>query len=377
MRTTTKITILAAAAALGSVGASAETVSQKQASKVAQLFSNVLHGQVMAQPQLAWNGKKLTTQQLFTPFYVYNLGGGGWVIISADNKAFPILGYSETGHFDKDRLTDTEREWLRSYARDIEMIRYDSRVPYDAIDAWGDLGEYVTEVIKTRPAAEDRLFSPSAAQARLDEVDFSDDASLTDSYLYTPAQWQDMLIGQIQQYGDVTVGLERGNDLLPVQIYSAAGDYHVVQTDMNDANGNGVWKMRLNATEYLAGGMLADIGNPIEITVEEVEDKPFEEQDEFLAEVSAAPAERAPIFDEVLYPSKPQVRGLGGGYFEVSFPQQVAFTAVYDVNGSLVQSSKYSGSQTANIDLAALPGGFYLLIAEGEDSAPYSLKLWR
>jgi hypothetical protein len=60
-----------------------ETVSQKQASYIAQQFFNAAHRQVMAKPKLVYNGKRLTTDHLFSPFYVYNHSTGGFVIISA------------------------------------------------------------------------------------------------------------------------------------------------------------------------------------------------------------------------------------------------------------------------------------------------------
>lgn len=361
------------AVALCAATVSAETVSQKQASKVAQLFSNALRGQVMAQPRFVWNGKKLTTQSLFTPFYVYNMGGGGWVAIAADNKAMPVLGYSEKGSFDADRLTPVQREWLRRYARDIEMIRYDTRMPDQAVEAWGDLQGYIASVVSDRPSeGSGILFSPTATLRRLEAND------LTDSYLYTPSQWSEMVSGQLAQYGEAVLGVEKPNrDLLPVAIASKGGDYYTLQTGLGD-DASGVWKMRLNATEYLTGGMVADIGTPLPPREETpVEDEPFAAHDEFLAEVRSAPDRRLAQFDELLRPSSPVVTGLGGGHFKVSFPQEIVYSAVCDVAGAVMQSRKYSVSDTANVDLSINPSGFYILVAQGADGTPYSVKLWR
>ena len=77
----------------GTVSAHAETVSQRQAKHIAQQFFNAAYGRVMGEPKLVYNGRRLTTNSLFPPFYVYNLQAGGFVVISAENKAFPILGY--------------------------------------------------------------------------------------------------------------------------------------------------------------------------------------------------------------------------------------------------------------------------------------------
>ena len=125
----------------------AENVSQKQAKEIAKTFFNAAYGQYVADPKFVWNGRQLTTDRLFAPFYIYNHPKGGFVIISADSKAYPILGYSKTGKFDRERLTDDDRELLRSYARQIELIRYDSRVPERAIGAWRNIPLYINKVL--------------------------------------------------------------------------------------------------------------------------------------------------------------------------------------------------------------------------------------
>ncbi|MDE6669954.1 MAG: Spi family protease inhibitor, partial [Muribaculaceae bacterium] len=268
----------------------AETVSQKEASRVASLFSNASAGQVMGKPELAWNAKPLTTAKLFTPFYVYNLRNGGFVIVAADNKAFPILAYSRNGVFDHERLSDTQREWLRRYAQDIEMIRYDSRVPDEAIAAWGDLSTYINDLLEREPKQSGlHLFSAGQAVERLEDVEVGEDSYLTESELYTPQQWQEMIDGEMRQRGRVIIGMEdaKGN-LLPVEVYNGGEGYYLLATENGSPDGTEPWIVRLNATEYLSGTMIADIGNPREIEIPEAEEEPFVEQDAFLAEVASA-----------------------------------------------------------------------------------------
>ena len=72
----------------------AEVVPQKQAMQLAQNFFNTMYGTVTGRPKLVWNGRELTTNRLFTPFYTYNSPKGGYVTISADSKAYPVLSYS-------------------------------------------------------------------------------------------------------------------------------------------------------------------------------------------------------------------------------------------------------------------------------------------
>ena len=140
-------TVCAGAVLTGASAAQAETVSQKQASKIAEAFFNQAHGIYLAAPKMVWNGRQLTTDRLFSPFYVYNHPKGGFVIVAADSKSYPILGYSKTGKFDKDRLTDEERELLSKYAHEIELIRYDPRIPERAVAAWGNLPLAINEVL--------------------------------------------------------------------------------------------------------------------------------------------------------------------------------------------------------------------------------------
>lgn len=121
----------------------AETVSQKEASRIAEKFFNAAAGQVMAKPKLVYNGKRLTTDRLFSPFYVYNHPKGGFVIIAAENKAMPILGYSLKSNFDPEHVDALQQKLLSEYARDIEYIRYDSRIPFEAIEAWGNIAENI------------------------------------------------------------------------------------------------------------------------------------------------------------------------------------------------------------------------------------------
>lgn len=56
------------------------------------------------------------------PFYAYNCDGGGFVIVSGDDRTVDILGFSETGHLNTDRLPLNMRDLLQGYVRQIENI---------------------------------------------------------------------------------------------------------------------------------------------------------------------------------------------------------------------------------------------------------------
>ena len=126
----------------------AETVGQKEAKSMAQKFFNESRNYVTPPVTYVYNGKDLTTQRLFTPFYVFNSPAGGFVVVSAENKAFPILGYSLSGRFSKDKMTPMVKSILADFSRDVEMIRYDSRIPSDAIEQWSTYPEVVFDMLK-------------------------------------------------------------------------------------------------------------------------------------------------------------------------------------------------------------------------------------
>lgn len=132
----------------------AETIGQKEAKAMAQKFFNESRNYVTPPVTYVYNGKDLTTQRLFTPFYLFNSPAGGFVVVSAENKAFPILAYSLKETFDKDKMTPMVRSILTDFSRDIEMIRYDSRIPTDAIEQWETYPEVVFDMLKN-PENED------------------------------------------------------------------------------------------------------------------------------------------------------------------------------------------------------------------------------
>lgn len=50
------------------------------------------------------------------PLYIFNCEGGGYVIVSGDDRTFSILGYSRTGEIDPETMPANMRAWLASYA---------------------------------------------------------------------------------------------------------------------------------------------------------------------------------------------------------------------------------------------------------------------
>lgn len=183
------------------IGLSAETVSQKQASKIAETFFNAAYGQYMSSPKMVWNGRQLTTDRLFSPFYIYNHPKGGFVIISADTKAFPILGYSKTTRFDREKLTDSEKDLLKQYAHEIELIRYDSRQPERAIEAWRNLPFYINKVLNNPYNSPEFESLTDDAKNKLEEIDRRNSGVLMPSavefQIYNPENYREYTLNDV------------------------------------------------------------------------------------------------------------------------------------------------------------------------------------
>lgn len=295
------------------VSARSEIVSQKQAAKIAETFFNAAYGQYMSTPKMVWNGRQLTTDRLFAPFYIYNHPAGGFVIISSESKAFPILGYSKTSRFDRSALNDDENELLSQYAHEIELIRYDSRIPEMAIAAWQNIPLYINKVL-TNPYDSPIYDSLSDdAKEKLETVDRRNNSimmpSAVEFEIYNPENYRSYTLD------DVT-------------------------TEDSD--------------EYI----------------------PFSLFEDFIAETRAEEQSRLAALDELISPSKPVVTTLGGAHYSIRFPALIKMARVYSIQGAKYQE-RYYNTDVVNLDLSSLPSGYYALLTLDENGKIYGLKLAR
>lgn len=295
------------------VGTFAENVARKDAKKIAETFFNTIYGQKMAQPEYVWNGKQLTTNRLFTPFYVFNHPKGGFVIISADSKAYPILGYSRTGKFNPQRISEDEREWYKAFAMQIELIRYDSRYPTLAAAAWQDLPGYITKVIENP----------------YDTPEFN---QLSESRKETLEQ------------------IDRRNNSV---IMPAAIEFDLYNPE--------------NYREYSLDDVLA----------EEDEEIPFSFYENFIADISKEEALRQAALDEIISPTRPIVTNHGGAHYTILFPDDVRLVRIYSMTGARMSEKYFKNTNSVNLDLSSLPQGFYAMLAQGENGKVYGFKLYR
>lgn len=288
----------------------AETVTRKEANSLAQTFFNAAYGEVTAPPQMVWNGRQLTTDRLFSPLYVYNSPKGGYVIIAAENKAYPILAYSTRRKFDREKLSDEEKAMLTKYAREIEIVRYDSRIPANALKAWQNLPQYVAAILKEPYKSDEYNVLSDEQREKLESLD------------------------------------RIGNQILMPQ-----------------------------ATEF-------DLYNPDnfrEITLDDIteEEIPFKFYEDFIRDVNKENLERQISFDELISPTKPIVKALGGGHFEIAFPESVRMMRVYAIGGMQMMEKYYKETSLMNLDLSALASGYYVALALADSGEVYGFKLYR
>lgn len=113
--------------ALFALTSAAKDVTQAQAQKIAENFlkspagPNRIAPSVLKPLKLAYTAANTDGKKCF---YVFNNdAANGFVIVSADDRASAILGYSDTGTFDYDKLPAHIKNWFTGYIDQITYIR--------------------------------------------------------------------------------------------------------------------------------------------------------------------------------------------------------------------------------------------------------------
>ena len=115
------------------MGARAQQITEQQAMDRALQFlnTNAMMSRRAGGQQLEMKAAKVEAQSI----YAFNMEGGGYVIASADSRALPVLGYSDSGTIDWDHMPENMRAWLKQY--DEAMATLGSRQDFkDGIALW-------------------------------------------------------------------------------------------------------------------------------------------------------------------------------------------------------------------------------------------------
>lgn len=112
----------------------AGNVTEQEALRKAQQF---MQGKTIVQPA----ARRSVAAPSFADgaFYVFNTEQEqGFVIVSADDRTQPVLGYSDKGSLDIDNLPDNARAWLEGYAQAIKKLPATTAFTYATQQAiWG------------------------------------------------------------------------------------------------------------------------------------------------------------------------------------------------------------------------------------------------
>ena len=119
----------------------ADVVPSSKALSVAKEFMN------NSSLTLVWDGNDAATKgSEDAAFYVYNVSGGGWVIVSAEDSATPILAYSDKGSFTPDDMPSNMKGWLGIMKKGLLEVREKGAKPSAEVKAkWDHPGRRVTK----------------------------------------------------------------------------------------------------------------------------------------------------------------------------------------------------------------------------------------
>ena len=117
---------------------SAQNVSLERAKKIGELFvkESTSLGKDRAYVNAA-HSHTFTSRDGMPSVYVFNIDGGGFVVVSAEEKVKPVLAYSEKGSFDADGMADGFKFTISKYQEDIDYVRKNNvEATADILEEW-------------------------------------------------------------------------------------------------------------------------------------------------------------------------------------------------------------------------------------------------
>ena len=104
------------------VAAQAEEVSLQEALEKARLFVTQQEGLNGGFRRSGQQAEMRQASMELEGLFGFNLEGGGYVIVSGDDRTIPVLGYSTTGTLDWNRMPENMKGWLKDYAKRIAAL---------------------------------------------------------------------------------------------------------------------------------------------------------------------------------------------------------------------------------------------------------------
>ncbi|MCC8114682.1 MAG: C10 family peptidase [Bacteroidales bacterium] len=115
--------------AIGGAAMHADVITPEQAlERAAAQGPSAVRAKVATktQPQLLLTARAAERP---TAYVFSNAAEAGYMVLSADDKAVPVLGYSDTGSFDPENIPDGLKYWLDLYGREMEYANANGLEP--------------------------------------------------------------------------------------------------------------------------------------------------------------------------------------------------------------------------------------------------------
>ena len=110
-------------------GAKAQQLTEQQAKERAMRYLDTHEKEIVSRSKgLVRAGNPSDKERFISAkveaksIYAFNCDGGGYVIASADSRALPVLGYSDTGSIEWERMPENMRVWLKLYDEAIATL---------------------------------------------------------------------------------------------------------------------------------------------------------------------------------------------------------------------------------------------------------------
>ena len=97
------------------------------------------------------HAEPLEKQPSVNAYYIFNIKGGGFIIVSGEDRAIPVLGYCDNGRIDINNIPEPLRELLDIYKADIDYLLTHKTIKTSNSNnrGYGDAVNVVEPMLKT------------------------------------------------------------------------------------------------------------------------------------------------------------------------------------------------------------------------------------
>jgi hypothetical protein len=123
---TKKILLISAISFIFAINGQAKQRTENEAMNIARSFyektSKLKEGVSLTLAYVEKDGTATRSAGSNAHYYIFNRGGNSFVIVSGDDRAKDILGYSDEGAFDYAAAPDNFKYWLETYRQEINSL---------------------------------------------------------------------------------------------------------------------------------------------------------------------------------------------------------------------------------------------------------------